>query len=236
MDKTGSTLRREWGLRSVSTCCLETTQPSKQLKMAGKVIRQTYRRYGCSRQTLKLFREEIELKESTEVLIHVLAVSLNHRDANILNGTNPWPVWSSGIPCSDAAGAVIAIGLSVTAFKLGDRVCPIFDQDSITGQEQTWLGGEIDGVLATHLLFAEGKLVIFPQHLSWAEAACLPCAGLTAWNALAYDGNLTAWRTVLIQGTLLWPAQSSFEITAILGTGDVSLMALKLARAAGCNE
>lgn len=58
----------------------------------------------------------------------------------------------------------------------------IFDHNSVTGLEQTieWLGGEVDGVLATHVVFSEEKLVKFPEHLSWAEAACLPCAGLTA--------------------------------------------------------
>jgi NADPH:quinone reductase-like Zn-dependent oxidoreductase len=81
-------------------------------------------------------------------------------------------------------------------------VSPILDQNPITGLEQAreWLGGEIGGVLATHVIFSEETLVKFPDHLNWAEAACLPCAGLTAWNALAYDGSLTAGKTVLIQG------------------------------------
>ncbi|RFU24962.1 hypothetical protein B7463_g11380, partial [Scytalidium lignicola] len=188
--------------------------------MTTKILRQCYRRYGDEApQTLELVEEEIELKESTDVLIEVKAVALNYRDANILNGTNPWAVSPSGTPCSDASGIIIAVGRSVTRFAIGDKVCPIFDQQSITGLEQSreWLGGEVDGVLATHVIFPEEKVVKFPDHLSWAEAACLPCAGLTAWNALAYDGSLTAGKTVLIQGT-----------------GGVSLMALKLARTAGC--
>ena len=171
--------------------------------MASKLTRQVYRRHGTDfPQTLKLIDEEISLSEPTDVLIRVHAISLNFRDANILNGTNPWPVAPSGIPCSDASGVVIAVGRSVTRFSVGDRVCPIFDQKSITGLEQSreWLGGEVDGVLATHVLFSEEKIVKFPKHLSWAEAACLPCAGLTAWNALAYDGSLMPGKTVLIQG------------------------------------
>jgi NADPH:quinone reductase-like Zn-dependent oxidoreductase len=171
--------------------------------MSGKITRKSYRRDGRnSPQVLKLVEDDIEVKEPTDILIRVYAVALNYRDVNILNGTNPWPVSPSGVPCSDAAGEIIAVGRNVTRFAVGDRVCPIFDQYSITGLEQSrqWLGGEADGVLATHVVFPEEKLVKFPEHLSWAEAACLPCAGLTAWNALAYDGSLVAGKTVLIQG------------------------------------
>lgn len=171
--------------------------------MVSYVTRECYRRFGeTSPQSLKPMKEEIQLSEPTDVLIRIHAIALNYRDVNILNGTNPWAVSATGIPCSDAAGEVIGIGRSVTRFKISDRVSPIFDQNSVTGFEQTrlWLGGEIDGVLATHVIFPEEKLVKFPEHLSWAEAACLPCAGLTAWNALAYNGSLIAGKTVLIQG------------------------------------
>lgn len=171
--------------------------------MTENITRQLYRRHGeTSPQILKLVEEEILLKEPTDVLIRVHAISLNYRDANILNGTNPWPVSPSGVPCSDAAGEVIVVGRSVTRFAVGDRVCPIFDQTSVSGLEQSrqWLGGAVDEVLATHVVFPEERVVKFPEHLSWAEAACLPCAGLTAWNALAYDGSLVAGKTVLIQG------------------------------------
>lgn len=172
-------------------------------KMSTKVTRQCFRRSGHQGlQTLKEITEEIELRDEKDVLIRNYAVALNFRDVNILKGTNPWPVSSAGIPCSDAAGVIIAIGRRVTRFAIGQRVCPIFDQVSITGLEQSreWLGGEVDGVLATHIIFPEDNIVEIPAHLSWAEAACLPCAGLTAWNALAYEGSLTAGKTVLIQG------------------------------------
>lgn len=71
---------------------------------------------------------------------------------------------------------------------------PISDQKSITGQEQTmeWLGGEFDSVLADYVIMSEEKVVVIPGHLSWAEAACLPCAGLTAWSGLAVSGELVA--------------------------------------------
>lgn len=175
--------------------------------MTTKTTRQYYRRHGDnSPQTLQMGEEEVSLKEPTDVLIKVYAVSLNYRDANMLNGTNPWPVSPFGIPCSDASGVVIGIGSSVTRFSIGDKVCPVVDQKSLTGLEQTheWLGGEVDGVLASHVVFHEDRVVKFPNHLSWEEAACLPCAGLTAWTALAYDGSLATGKTVLIQGQYLY--------------------------------
>jgi threonine dehydrogenase-like Zn-dependent dehydrogenase len=67
-----------------------------------------------------------------------------------------------------------------------------------------WLGGEVDGVLANYVVFSEERVVRVPAHLSWAEATCLPCAGLTAWNALAYGGSLVAGSTVLIQGNFFF--------------------------------
>lgn len=156
----------------------------------------------------------------TSILVRVYAVSLNYRDANILNGTNPWPVIEGGIVASDAAGEVIAVGSHAQRFKTGDKVCPILDQNSITGEEQKriWLSADVDGTLATHLIMDEQLWVRFPEHLSWAEAACLTNAGVTAWSALASEGRrLVAGQTVLLQGT-----------------GGVSMMAMKLALAAGC--
>jgi NADPH:quinone reductase-like Zn-dependent oxidoreductase len=157
----------------------------------------------------------------TSVLLKIHAISLNYRDVNILNGTNPWPVLANGIPCSDAAAEVLAIGYSVNDWKVGDRVMPIFDLKNITGEEQerAWLGGDVDGVLATHAIFDEQHLVRIPEILSWREAACLPCACLTAWCAVMTPGkemDVLVGKTVLIQGT-----------------GGVSLMALKIAIAAG---
>ncbi|KAF2106186.1 putative alcohol dehydrogenase [Lophiotrema nucula] len=159
------------------------------------------------------------LPTDTSLLIRVHAVSLNYRDANMLNGTNPFEIKSDGIPCSDAAGSVVLIGKRVTRFKIGDRVSPIVDQKAITGREQDreWLGGEVNGVLSDFVIFDEETCVKLPEHLSWAEAACLACAGVTAWSALARDGSLVPGMSVLLQGT-----------------GGVSMMALKFARAAGC--
>ncbi|KAF2173398.1 hypothetical protein M409DRAFT_61828 [Zasmidium cellare ATCC 36951] len=189
--------------------------------------RQVYRRSpkvagdATSGSTLILTEEEpITLTDLHSILIRVHAVSLNYRDVNIIHGTNPWAVKADGIPCSDAAGVVVEIGSKVTDFQVGDKVSPIFDQLAINGTEQSrqWLGGEVDGVLATHVVFPAEKCVKFPEHLSFEEAACLPNAGITAWSALmGTRGELQVGKTVLIQGT-----------------GGVSMMAVKMARVAGC--
>ncbi|KAK5687437.1 hypothetical protein LTS10_001575 [Elasticomyces elasticus] len=155
----------------------------------------------------------------TSVLIRVHTVSLNYMDNNIINGTNPWPVLERGIPCSDAAGKVIALGSHVSRFRVGDHISPILDRASITGDEQIrkWTGGEIEGVLASHIVVDQEQCVMIPHHLTWTEAACLPNAGVTAWSALKDLNRISAGQTVLLQGT-----------------GGVSMMAFKLALAAGC--
>ena len=155
-----------------------------------------------------------------QVVIAVRACSLNYRDSLLLKGGYPrnrnYPV----IPLSDGAGEVVAIGPGVTRFQMGDRVAPNFMRDWISGpiHEQALLsslGGGIDGMLAERVCLPEISLVTVPDHLSWEEASTLPCAALTAWNALT-SANTKAGDTVLV-----------------LGTGGVSIFALQLANALG---
>lgn len=183
------------------------------------VVRKVYRRQGDTYpQELVISEEKLEIRRSTDVLIKIHVVSLNYRDINILRGTNPWPVKKEGIPASDAAGEIVKVGPEVTTLQVGDRVTPIFDQQNLTGDEQgrEWLGGEVDGVLATHCVFPEAKVVKIPSNLSFTEACILPCAGLTAWSALTPPGFQLAGKTVLVQGT-----------------GGVSMLAVRLADVAG---
>lgn len=171
---------------------------------------QTYRFYrrntsGSTFSERLVFHEDklpSSLPLPSSVLIRVYAVSLNYRDSNILNGTNPWPTRADGIPCSDAAGEVFAIGSAVDRVAVGDRVAIQMDQKAITGREQEreWLGGEVDGVLATHVIFDEKTVVKIPEGLSYAEASCLPNAGLTAFSALSRNGSLIPGMSVLISG------------------------------------
>jgi NADPH:quinone reductase-like Zn-dependent oxidoreductase len=125
------------------------------------------------------------------------------------------------IPNSDGAGEVLAVGAGATDFAPGDRVAGCFFQNWIDGPctaeaMASAMGGEIDGVLAEEANLKAGGLVKVPEHLSFAEAATLPCAGLTAWRALVAVGRLKAGDTVLL-----------------LGTGGVSIFALQFATLMG---
>lgn len=155
-----------------------------------------------------------------EVLVRVHAVSLNYRDLltvkGLYNPRIPLPL----IPCSDGAGEVVETGAGVTRWKPGDRVTTIFHQRWIEGpmaaaKMKSALGGDLPGVLAEYAVLDEQGLAATPEHLSDEEAATLPCAAVTAWNALA-AGAIRPGQTVLIQGT-----------------GGVSLFALQLARLSG---
>ncbi len=156
-----------------------------------------------------------------QVLVAMKAASLNYRDHMILDGHYSGMDATPIVPLSDGAGEVIAIGANVSRFKVGDRVAGIFLQSFMGGTVTdadigSALGGAIDGVLAEQCLFAEQGLVAIPDHLSFEEAATLPCAGVTAWNALFGARCLVAGQTVLT-----------------LGTGGVSIFAIQFALAVG---
>ncbi|HKD61743.1 MAG TPA: NAD(P)-dependent alcohol dehydrogenase [Terracidiphilus sp.] len=164
------------------------------------------------RQILSFGIDSLELVERPtpqpgpgEVLIKIRAVSLNYRDLMMVKGLYNPRLRLPRIPCSDGAGEVAAVGEGVSAWKPGDRVCGIFMQNWLDGPPtpakiKGALGGDIDGMLAEYVLLKESGLVRIPDHLSFEEAATLPCAAVTAWNALG-AGNLQANATVLIQGT-----------------------------------
>jgi NADPH:quinone reductase-like Zn-dependent oxidoreductase len=104
--------------------------------MSATVQARSYNRQGSAYpKSLRLTTQQVSIQNPHDVLIKIHAISLNYRDINILNGTNPWPVKEDGIPCSDAAGEVFAVGDAVTLVKVGDRVTPILDQKNITGDE-----------------------------------------------------------------------------------------------------
>lgn len=164
----------------------------------------------------------VRAPEGSQVLVRIGAVSLNYRDYLLVKGVyNPrqaMPV----IPCSDGAGTVEAVGDTVTAFKPGDRVVNVFMANWPGGQptanmlSETRGGPGGDGFLTTHTLCEESALLPVPETLSLAEAATLPCAGITAWNAVIAESDLAPGGTVLLQGT-----------------GGVSLFAAQFAKIAG---
>ncbi|HEX9668575.1 MAG TPA: NAD(P)-dependent alcohol dehydrogenase [Thermoanaerobaculia bacterium] len=141
-----------------------------------------------------------------QVVVRVRAASLNYRDLLLVRGTyNPkqkLPI----VPCSDGAGVVVAVGDGVTRVRPGDRVCPTFHQAWLAGEPsrerlRATLGSPLDGTLAELMLLDEEGLVAIPGDLSDEQAATLPCAAVTAWNALVTAGGVVAGDTVLVQGT-----------------------------------
>lgn len=156
-----------------------------------------------------------------QVLVRVKARSLNRRDQAVVTGTYfGKPIERDLIPLSDGAGDVIAVADDVTRFKPGDAVVATFTQTPPDGPPfaaRQALGSPLDGTLVEEMLVYEDGLLSIPYGLSFEEAACLPCAGVTAWNALMVAGApIGAGDTVLV-----------------LGTGGVSMFALQFARAAG---
>lgn len=155
-----------------------------------------------------------------EVVVGIKAVSLNYRDLLIVKGLYNPKLPLPRVPCSDGAGEVLSVGEGVTRFKVGDRVVGIFMQKWLDGSYQetyakSALGGEIDGTLSEQIVVNENGLVPIPNAMSFEEAATLPCAAVTAWNALQ-TGSIRAGDVVLLQGT-----------------GGVSIFGLQFAKAMG---
>jgi NADPH:quinone reductase-like Zn-dependent oxidoreductase len=156
-----------------------------------------------------------------QVVVKMRASSLNYRDLLMLRGHYNPRLAMPRVPCSDGVGEVVAVGAEVTRVKVGQRVAGTFFARWVGGDltpegAKTALGGEIDGVLAEYAALDEEGVTLVPEHLTDEEAATLPCAALTAWNALFESGNVKAGDTVLA-----------------LGTGGVSVFALQLAKLAG---
>ncbi len=156
-----------------------------------------------------------------EVRIRVRANSINYRDLAVVSDPAARGIQLPRIPNSDGAGEVLAVGPGVTDFAAGDRVAGCFFENWIDGPcsaeaMATARGGEIEGLLAEEANVKAQGLVKIPDHLSFAEAATLPCAALTAWRALVPVGRLKAGDTVLL-----------------LGTGGVSIFALQFATLMG---
>ncbi|MFF2125422.1 NAD(P)-dependent alcohol dehydrogenase [Streptomyces olivochromogenes] len=140
-----------------------------------------------------------------DILVRVRAVSLNKRDLLILNGTYPLKAVPDMIPLSDGAGEVVAVGAEVTRFAVGDRVASTYFPKWIDGRITPALidqpGATLPGMLTEYARLDENAAVRMPEHLGWEEAACLPCAGVTAWHALTGGEALTPGQTVLTLGT-----------------------------------
>jgi NADPH:quinone reductase-like Zn-dependent oxidoreductase len=172
-----------------------------------------------------------------QVVVRMLAASLNYRDLLMVQGLyNPRQKLPL-VPCSDGVGIVEEIGAGVSRVAVGDRVCPIFAQRWLSGEPtrerlRSTLGGPLDGTLQEWMALPEDGVVRVPGHLTDEEAACLPCVYVTAWNALVEEGGVKAGDTVLVQGTG-GVAVAALQIARLLGARVIATSSSdeKLARA-----
>lgn len=157
--------------------------------------------------------------DAGEIVVDMKAASLNYRDLlTVTTGAgNTLPL----VPFSDGSGVVSAVGSRVSCVRVGDRVCPLFFQSWLSGPVtpeslRKPLGGPLDGVLQQRMKLTEDGVSRIPDYLSFEEAATLPCAGLTAWRAIAVEAPVRPGDTILVQGT-----------------GGVSMFALQFGKALG---
>jgi NADPH:quinone reductase-like Zn-dependent oxidoreductase len=174
---------------------------------------------------LKLVNQPKPTPSDTQILVKMRAASLNYRDQLVISGNYfGGSVQRDTIPLSDGAGEVVAVGSKVTRFKKGDRVAGTFfrnwndGEPRMAGPQRQALGSPADGVLTEFAAFDENDAVLIPKTLSFEEASCLPCAGVTAWSAL------------MVTGKKLVPGNS----VLVLGTGGVSVFGLLFGKATGC--
>lgn len=156
---------------------------------------------------LKLNKREQPKPKRGQVLLKMHMASLNARDLIVPErgygrATGNLPL----IPVSDGVGEIVEVGEDVTRVKLGDRVCPTYFQNWISGSPSpnrfaSSLGGPLDGLMADYVCLSQEGVVKIPEYLSDEEAAALPCAALTAWSAIATLGQTRPGDHILIQGT-----------------------------------
>lgn len=176
--------------------------------------------FGIS--NLRLVSESVPSPGPDEVIVRLRAAALNYRDVMVIEGSYNPKMRLPAIPFSDAAGEIVEIGSDSAKWQIGDRVCTTVIPGWVDGEPaaekvKTAIGaGRSEGVLREFAIFHQDSLVAAPAHLSFVEAATLPCAALTAWHALMVSGDL-----------------KPDDIVLTLGTGGVSIFALQFARMLG---
>ena len=177
---------------------------------------------GTGINAIQLVDRPAPVARAGEVVIDMRACALNFRDLINISGPQDGSAKTTGgVPLSDGAGIVSAVGEGVTRLKIGDRVAGAFMPDWINGPmtpevQAGALGGTVDGVLSEQIALPATGVVKIPDHLSFEEASTLPCAGVTAWYAQFVGGHILPGDTVLL-----------------LGTGGVSIFSLQFAKMAG---
>ena len=160
---------------------------------------------GAGIDALAVVDRPVPKPQYRQVLVKVAACSLNYRDLGITRGTYRMPVRENVVPLSDGAGEVVEVGPGVTRVKTGDKVAGCFFQRWVGGEpsptlQASALGGALDGMLAEFAVLEEDGVVKIPAHLSLEEGATLPCAGVTAWDAIMNHAKLIAGQSVLLLG------------------------------------
>jgi len=161
---------------------------------------------GFGIEKLTLVERDVPKPGHGQIVIRLHASSLNYRDLGTVKHGDRIGFKPPLVPNSDGAGEVVELGEGVTRLKKGDRVAPSFFQGWVAGgpsrnKMRTPLGGPLDGCAQEYICLSEEGVSKIPDYLSYAEAATLPCAALTAWRALVIEGNLRAGESVLVQGT-----------------------------------
>ena len=161
---------------------------------------------------------DVPKPKSNQIVIKIAASSLNYHDLLVALGFIPTD--DRRVPLSDAAGEIVKIGSDVKDWKVGDHVMSVCFPNWQNGAPKyellSFIGDHEDGYATEYIAIQETAVTKMPSYMNFAQAATLPCAGLTAWRALVDDGNLKAGETVLVQGT-----------------GGVSIFALQLAKSMG---
>jgi len=168
---------------------------------------------------LEIFEKPDPKPEAGQVVVRWHATSLNYHDYLVAVGGIPVP--DKRIPMSDGAGEIVALGEGVDNWEVGDKVMSMFFPNWIEGKPSLRktmfiMGETLDGCMAEMSVLPATAITKMPEGFSYAEAATLPCAALTAWRGLMVEGNLQAGQKVLIEGT-----------------GGMSIFALQLAKMAG---
>ena len=174
---------------------------------------------GGGLDKLKILESPSPTPGTGEILVRWHATSLNFHDYLVAVGGIPVPL--ERIPMSDGAGEVISVGAGVLNWQVGDKVMSMFFPNWIDGRptmgKTRFISGEtVDGFITEESCVSAASVTRIPAGYTYAQAATLPCAALTAWRGLMAEGNLQAGDKVLIEGT-----------------GGMSIFALQLAKMAG---
>lgn len=174
-------------------------------------------------------RPKPEIKPD-QVLIEVHAASVNPRDCLIRSGKYPIKISLPKFPMilgSDVAGVVAEVGTAIRKFKIGDEVYAM----------QTAFGGF--GAYAEFMAIKESAVGLKPKNMSFEEASAVPCAGLTAWQALLHDCKLKPRQTVLIVGASGSVGSFGVQIAKDFGAAVVGVCSTRnvdLVRSLGADE